>query len=83
MAQFITAMKIISFMRRSNLFAALFSYYEGNSVNSLRKAFEGAVDDYLDLCAKEGKIPDKPFKGSFNVRTGTPRAVPSGRFAGA
>jgi len=45
--------------------------YEGNSVNSLRKAFEGAVDDYLDLCAKEGKTPDKPFKGSFNVRTGS------------
>ena len=45
--------------------------YEGDSVKSLRKAFEEAVDDYLDLCAKEGKIPDKPFKGSFNVRTGS------------
>jgi predicted HicB family RNase H-like nuclease len=45
--------------------------YEGESVKSLRKAFEEAVDDYLDLCAKEGKIPDKPFKGSFNVRTGS------------
>jgi len=45
--------------------------YEGESVKSLRKAFEEAVDDYLELCAKEGKIPDKPFKGSFNVRTGS------------
>ena len=45
--------------------------YEGNDVGSLRGAFEDAVDDYLDLCIKEGKIPEKPFKGSFNVRTGS------------
>ena len=43
--------------------------YEGDSVNGLRKAFDGAVDDYLNLCAEESKIPDIPFKGSFNVRT--------------
>jgi predicted HicB family RNase H-like nuclease len=45
--------------------------YEGSDVESLRKAFEEAVDDYLDLCTKEGKNPEKPFKGSFNVRTGS------------
>jgi predicted HicB family RNase H-like nuclease len=28
------------------------------------------VDDYLALCAKRGKEPEKPFKGSFNVRVG-------------
>jgi predicted HicB family RNase H-like nuclease len=46
------------------------SSYEGHDVKSLRNAFEEAVDDYLATC-KENNIPaDKPFKGSFNVRTG-------------
>ena len=45
--------------------------YEGSDVKSLRKAFKEAVDDYLELCAEEGREPDKPFKGSFNVRTGS------------
>ena len=45
--------------------------YEGTEVKSLRTAFEEAVDDYLTLCEAENKEPDMPFKGSFNVRTGT------------
>ena len=44
--------------------------YEGTDVKSLRAAFEEAVDDYLELCEKENREPDMPFKGSFNVRTG-------------
>jgi len=44
--------------------------YEGTDVRSLRTAFEEAVNDYLELCEKEGKEPETPFKGSFNVRTG-------------
>lgn len=44
--------------------------YEGNDVKSLRTVFEEAVDDYLELCEKDGKKPETPFKGSFNVRTG-------------
>ena len=27
-----------------------------------------AVDDYLEMCAEKGKEPEKPFKGSFNIR---------------
>jgi predicted HicB family RNase H-like nuclease len=34
----------------------------------LRTAFEEAVDDYLDLCEQTGKSPEKPFKGTFNIR---------------
>jgi len=45
--------------------------YEGSDVEGLHKAFEEAVDDYLELCAEEGKTPEKSFKGSFNVRTGS------------
>lgn len=45
--------------------------YEGTNVDELEKAFREAVDDYLELCQDQGKKPDQPFKGSFNVRTGT------------
>jgi predicted HicB family RNase H-like nuclease len=44
--------------------------YEGTTPKSLEKAFEAAVDDYLETCEKLGKEPDRPFKGSFNVRIG-------------
>ena len=42
--------------------------FEGTDVKSLEKNFRGAVDEYLAFCAAEGKTPDVPFKGSFNVR---------------
>lgn len=44
--------------------------YESESVQGLRKEFEAAVDDYLETCAELGQEPNKPFKGSFNVRCG-------------
>jgi len=42
--------------------------YVGTNVRSLEKNFRGAVDEYLEFCKAEGKTPNKPFKGSFNVR---------------
>jgi len=48
------------------------SYVAGNPVE-LRAAFESAVDDYLLSCEELGDAPDKPFKGTFNVRTGPER----------
>jgi len=45
--------------------------YEGTDVGSLRQAFEAAVDDYLEGCVESGQEPEKPFKGTFNVRTGS------------
>lgn len=44
--------------------------YEGTDVDSLRAAFEEAVDDYLKFCSNLKKEPEMPFKGSFNVRIG-------------
>lgn len=44
--------------------------YEGQDAKSLMAAFEEAVDDYLDLCQSEGRKPDVPLKGSFNIRPG-------------
>ena len=34
--------------------------YEGNNVNELRADFEGAVDEYLKLCAENSYEPEKP-----------------------
>ena len=42
--------------------------FEGKSVRELNKAFHEAVDDYLESCKKLGREPQKPFKGSFNIR---------------
>lgn len=44
--------------------------FEGSTPIELKIAFEEAVDRYLVYCKKTGTIPDKPFSGSFNVRTG-------------
>lgn len=42
--------------------------FEGQSVAELIKAFHEAVNDYLELCKEAGKEPERPFKGSFNIR---------------
>ena len=42
--------------------------YDGSSIREIEKNFRGAVDEYLAFCEAEGKTPDAPFKGSFNVR---------------
>lgn len=44
--------------------------YEGQDAKSLKSAFHEAVDDYLALCEAEGRKPDVPLKGSFNIRPG-------------
>ena len=45
--------------------------FEGETLIELKEAFEDAVDEYLELCKEIGKEPEKPFKGSFNVRLGS------------
>lgn len=42
--------------------------FHGTSVEELNKTFAQCIDNYLDLCEKIGKAPDKEFKGTFNVR---------------
>ena len=42
--------------------------YEGETGKSLEEDFREAVDTYLDDCKKEERTPEKPFKGSFNIR---------------
>lgn len=45
--------------------------FEGTSVKELKRAFHEAVDDYLEICREMCREPQKPFKGSFNVRIPT------------
>lgn len=42
--------------------------FESDNAHGLKKAFEEAVDDYVAFCEAKGLTPNKPFKGSFNVR---------------
>lgn len=42
--------------------------FHGTSVTELREMFKQSIDNYLDLCKRVGKNPDKEFKGTFNVR---------------
>jgi predicted HicB family RNase H-like nuclease len=44
--------------------------YEAKDAEGLIQAFHEAVDDYLAHCAEQGAAPERPLKGSFNVRTG-------------
>lgn len=45
--------------------------YEATNARGLRRAFEEAVDDYLEMCAEQKIKPETPFKGSLNVRLGS------------
>ncbi len=42
--------------------------FHGTSVEELERMFHQSIDNYLEMCAASGKIPEKEFKGSFNVR---------------
>jgi predicted HicB family RNase H-like nuclease len=45
--------------------------YEGKTGNDLESDFIEAIEDYLSTCKEAGIAPEKPFKGSFNVRIPT------------
>lgn len=42
--------------------------FEGDTVESLIDDFHTAIDEYLEFCEQNGKIPQQQYKGSFNVR---------------
>lgn len=45
--------------------------YEAQTLAELKKEFEFSVDAYLEDCIELGREPNKPFKGTFNVRVGS------------
>ncbi len=42
--------------------------YEAETLPELEQAFRDSVEAYLQACEAEGREPDRPLKGSFNVR---------------
>jgi len=42
--------------------------YEGKSGEELEMDFRNAIDDYIEMCEAKNIKPEKPYKGSFNVR---------------
>lgn len=44
--------------------------YEATTLKELDAEFRRSVDEYLLSCEELGRIPQKPCKGSFNIRTG-------------
>jgi len=42
--------------------------FEATTVERLLSAFHEAVDDYLDICERYEKNPEKAYSGQFNVR---------------
>lgn len=45
--------------------------YEGKTGKDLEVDFIESIEEYLSDCKQQGIIPEKPFKGSFNVRIST------------
>lgn len=43
--------------------------FHGYSIEELESSFHDCIDNYLELCKKIGKVPQKEFSGTFNVRT--------------
>ena len=44
--------------------------FHADTVADLKIAFHGAVDDYLEACAKLNKTPQKPYSGNLMLRVG-------------
>ena len=42
--------------------------YEGDNVKNLKKDFEEAVDEYIELCYEKGIEPEKSYRGIFKVQ---------------
>lgn len=45
--------------------------YKGYDASELLDNFHRAIDDYYASCTAQGITPEKPYKGSFNVRIGS------------
>lgn len=42
--------------------------FHGQSISELRQAFEEAVEDYLQTCARLGRAPQKAYSGKLSLR---------------
>lgn len=42
--------------------------FHSNNTKDIEKKFHDCIDDYLDLCKKINKEPEREYTGSFSVR---------------
>lgn len=42
--------------------------FHGKTIDELQEQFEICIDDYIEMCEYFGKVPEKEYKGSFNIR---------------
>lgn len=42
--------------------------FHGETVDELRAAFRDSVDGYIEVCARIGKSPEKPYSGQLMMR---------------
>lgn len=42
--------------------------FHGSTCDELEEMFKQSIENYLEVCKKAGKEPNKEYKGSFNVR---------------
>jgi predicted HicB family RNase H-like nuclease len=42
--------------------------FEGTTVEELENGFQSMVEEHINDCMREGKIVEKSYKGSFNIR---------------
>jgi predicted HicB family RNase H-like nuclease len=42
--------------------------FHADSVVGIKAAFQEAVDDYVAVCARAGKVPEKPYSGKVMFR---------------
>ncbi|MEG2253102.1 MAG: type II toxin-antitoxin system HicB family antitoxin [Clostridia bacterium] len=42
--------------------------FEGSTAKALVEDFHSSVDAYLALCDQQQQLPEKAYKGSFNIR---------------
>jgi predicted HicB family RNase H-like nuclease len=64
--------KDLIFYGKLEFIHALISF-EGETAKEIDHAFKEAVNDYISICAEREVEPEKPFKGSLNVRIGRDR----------
>lgn len=43
-------------------------YFEGKSIDEVRKNMASLVDEYLRVCEERGDDPDRPFSGNLRLR---------------
>ena len=42
--------------------------FEGDNVKEIKKSFQEAVNDYIEICTIANKKLHKSYKGTFNIR---------------